>query len=209
MVELSKVELDETKNSKSSESESELTQDELRDSIHIMISSLLKLAIAVRDPAPVDRYIKSRAIDMSFYKAHDLAYLEELFPGIDEYLKERMAEATLQRRRFLEYSARHHFKLARDSSPEETEEEGDDTASLYAETNASSLPAPLRRESSTLEATFDTRSERSSFTSYASSGMGTRPKVPPPPPDAVLGGDPFECPYCHLLISPHDTPNWK
>jgi hypothetical protein len=204
-----KFKLNEPRNTQSSESDSEISQDELEESIHIIISSLLKLAIAVRNPAPVDRYIKSRAIDMSFYKTHDLAYLEELYPGIDVYLKERMAEATLQRRRFLEYSARHHFKLARDSSPEETEEEGDDAASLYAETTASSLPAPLRHESSTLEAAFDTRSERSSFTSYASSGMGTRPKVPPPPAHTVLGGDPFECPYCRLLISPQDTYTWK
>lgn len=204
-----KFKLNEPKHIQSSVSDSEISQDELAESVHIIISSLLKLAIAVRNPAPVDRYIKSRAIDMSFYKSHDLAYLEELFPGIDGYLKERMAEATLQRRRFLEYSARHHFKLARDSSPDEREEEGDDAASLYAETTASSLPAPLRRESSTLEAAFDTRSERSSFTSYASSGMGTRPKVPPPPADAILGGDPFECPYCRLLISPQDTYSWK
>lgn len=194
-------------------STSELSHEELQDGIHIIISSLLKLAIAVRNPAPFDRYVKSRAIDMSFYKVHDLACIEEMFPGIERYLKGRMAEATLQRRRFLEYSARHHYKLARDSSPEESEEDGIDSASLYAETNASSLPLHLRLESSTIVNQFeippDTRSERSSFTSYASSGMGTRPKIPPPPFDAVLGGDPFECPYCHLLISPQDTYNWR
>jgi hypothetical protein len=146
---------------------------------------------------------------MSFYKVHDLDYIEEMFPGIDRYLKERMAEATLQRRRFLEYSARHHYKLARDSTPEESEEDGIDSASLYAETNASSLPPPLRLGSSIIEIPSDTRSQRSSFTSYASSGMGIRPKIPPPPFDAVLGGDAFECPYCRLLISPQDTYNWR
>jgi len=210
VIELSKNEYESPKNSKSPVSE--LSHEELGDSIHVIISSLLKLAIAVRNPAPFDRYVKSRAIDMSYYKIHDLAYVEEIFPGIDGYLKERMGEATLQRRRFLEYSARHHYKLARDSSPEESEEDNIESASLYASTNASSLPLPLRHESSAIETPYrpyDTRSERSSFTSYASSGMGTRPKIPPPPSDAVLGGDPFECPYCRLLVSPQDTYNWK
>jgi hypothetical protein len=207
VIELLKIESSEPKDPKSFASE--LSHDDLRGSIHVIISSLLKLAIAVRNPAPFDRYIKSRDIDMSYYKTHDLAYVEEMFPGIGGYLKERMAEATLQRRRFLEYSARHHYKLARGSSPEELEDGDIDSVSLYTATNASSLPPPLLHEFSTIEIPYDNRSSISSLTSYASSGMGTRPKVPPPPSDADLGGDPFECPYCHLLISPQDTYNWK
>ena len=186
------------------------TQEELQDGVSSIISSLLKLALAVRNPAPLDRYVKSGAIDMSYYKPHDLAYIEEMFPGIDDYLKERMAEATLQRRRFLEYSARHQCKLARDTEIKDDGDDNIDTLSIYASTNASSLPAPILHELSKLEAPDDVRSETSSLTSYASSGMGKRAKVPSPPSYAVLGSsEPFECPYCRLLIAPQDTYGWK
>ncbi|EXJ77655.1 hypothetical protein A1O3_09884 [Capronia epimyces CBS 606.96] len=86
-----------------------------------------------------------------------------------------------------------------------------ESVSVSGETTASSLPAEIRLELSQSEArNVASFSESSSMTSYASSSMdGSRPRVPSPPEGAVLGGDPFECPYCFQIVAEPDRYHWK
>jgi hypothetical protein len=191
--------------------------DRLRSMTHTLLGSLLRLNVAIRDPAPLDRYNRSRSIDVSHFESYDLEHVETLFPQLPGFLIRRLVNAILARRRFLEYSTKHHFKHSLGLDISRQEDDGpsahlvlaDNDNTKFSEKASTSAPPDLPI-SELFEKVNQERLETSSLTSYASStGPSGRPKVPPPPEDANLGGDPFECPYCYLLVDILDTDAWR
>ena len=181
-------------------------------SIHAIINSLLRLNVAIRNPAPLDRYSKSKVIDVSHWERPDREHIQEFFPKLAGFLQSRLLNAVLERRQFLEYSARHHFKLAQglneNDSIDAVEGESESIFPGYSNTAASSGPTDVSVSQLFREIT--DKEETGSDTSYASSTSSIwRRGVPRPPSNAVLGGDPFECPYCYLMVCIQNKKAWK
>ncbi|KAF5600434.1 hypothetical protein FPANT_2390, partial [Fusarium pseudoanthophilum] len=99
-----------------------------------VVNCLLRLSVAIRNPAPHDRFIKSHLIDTSHYEIFDIQHVSSKFKNIEPLLAERLGKAISRRRQFFNYRLAHRAKLLQGL----THEGGD------AETIASSLPEHLK-----------------------------------------------------------------
>ncbi|KAF5583094.1 transcription factor [Fusarium subglutinans] len=161
------------------------------------IDCLLRLSLAIANPAPHERFRKLGAgpdEDVSFYEAHDVRYVQEKFPEISQGLSDVLGKFITRRRQFFKYREAHHAKLAA-GLDQETQKDTNRTE-VVPHTVASSIPEHLK-ESSVIDE--DSRSNMAmSETSYATSAgylmledgeMKPAPplRVPPRPPEADKG----------------------
>ncbi|KAF5576616.1 transcription factor Cys6 [Fusarium pseudoanthophilum] len=181
------------------------------------IDCLLRLSLAIANPAPHERFRKLGAgpdEDISFYEAHDVRYVQDKFPNISQSLAAILGKFITRRRQFFKYRESHHAKLAA-GLDQETQKDTSRTE-VVPNTVASSLPEHFK-ESGVIDE--DNRSDMAmSETSYATSAgylmledgeMKPAPplKVPPRPPEADKGV--FECPFCYRIISASSRGAWK
>ncbi|EWY86007.1 hypothetical protein FOYG_10670 [Fusarium oxysporum NRRL 32931] len=99
-----------------------------------VVNCLLRLSVAIRNPAPHDRFIKSHSIDTSHYEIFDIQHVSSKFRTVEPLLAERLGKAISRRRQFFNYRLAHRTKQSQGL----TYEGGD------AETIASSLPEYLK-----------------------------------------------------------------
>lgn len=170
-----------------------------------VVNCLLRLSVAIRNPAPHDRFIESHSIDMSHYEPFDIQHVYSKFDSIDPELAERLGKAISRRRQFFKYRMAHRMRLAHGL---------DDHHFGDAETIASSLPEHLKGQFDTdqLYPSVPFRDDCSdagiSQTSYATSTANRdERRVPPLPAEASKG--PFECPFCFMMVSIPDRLSWK
>jgi hypothetical protein len=170
------------------------------------VTCLLRLSMAVRNPAPHDQFMKSMNIDTSFYEEHDIKHVEEKFPDADNFLVTRLGRAISRRRQYLKYREAHHKKLAYGID----KEQGDShTEAARQSTVASSLPSALK-EVDHIDLTEDSGSESGvSMASSVTSANGTVKLRPPPLPREAQDGNPFECPLCFMIVSIRGTRSWQ
>ncbi|KAG5807197.1 hypothetical protein H9Q74_007891 [Fusarium xylarioides] len=181
------------------------------------IDCLLRLSLAIANPAPHERFRKLGAgpdEDISFYEAHDVRYVQDKFPKISQDLPNVLGKFITRRRQFFKYRESHHAKLAAGVN-QETQKDTSRTE-VVPNTVASSLPEHFKGSGVIDE---DSRSDMAmSETSYATSAgylmledgeMKPAPplKVPPRPPEADKGV--FECPFCYRMISASTRGAWK
>ncbi|CVL00347.1 uncharacterized protein FPRN_08533 [Fusarium proliferatum] len=79
------------------------------------IDCLLRLSLAIANPAPHERFRKLGAgpdEDVSFYEAHDVRYVQDKFPKISQDLPGVLGKFITRRRQFFKYREAHHAKLA-------------------------------------------------------------------------------------------------
>ncbi|WXC58023.1 hypothetical protein SNK03_003921 [Fusarium graminearum] len=190
---------------------------------------LLRLSVAIANPAPHERFRKLGAgssKDISFYEPHDIAYVRDKFPKITDELSKALGKFITRRRQFFEYRLAHHEKL---SSGIETLASNKETDTGHTEvvskTIASSLPeefkAPAKFDPQVAVIDEDIQSDTGmSQTSYATSAefifgetdQETHKPAPPlrvpPRPSAAEDGI-FECPFCYRIISARTRTAWK
>ncbi|KAH7223000.1 hypothetical protein BKA60DRAFT_668921 [Fusarium oxysporum] len=99
-----------------------------------VVNCFLRLSVAIRNPAPHDRFIKSHSIDTSHYETFDIQHVSSKFRTIEPLLAERLGKAISRRRQFFNCRLAHRTKLSQGLT-----HEGSD-----AETIASSLPEYLK-----------------------------------------------------------------
>ncbi|KAG5797975.1 hypothetical protein H9Q69_002980 [Fusarium xylarioides] len=168
-----------------------------------VVNCLLRLSVAIRNPAPHDRFIKSHSIDTSHYEIFDIQHVSSKFRTIEPLLAERLGKAISRRRQFFNYRLAHRAKLSQGL----THEGGD------AETIASSLPEHLKDAASGQPLPIDGiggEGSDSGFsqTSYATSLADVNQcRVPPLPKESSEG--PFECPFCYTIIVANTRSSWK
>ncbi|KAI8681049.1 C2H2-type domain-containing protein [Fusarium keratoplasticum] len=170
-----------------------------------VVNCLLRLNVAIRNPAPHDRFVESHSTDTSHYEPFDIEHVYSKFKSIDPGLAERLGKAISRRRQFFKYREAHRMKLSH----------GIDYHYLRdAETIASSLPEHFKdkigaSQFSRLPVFEDNYSDAGvSQTSYATSATDTEQRrVPPLPAEASKG--PFECPFCFMIIAVTDRSSWK
>ncbi|KAF5568402.1 transcription factor Cys6 [Fusarium phyllophilum] len=181
------------------------------------IDCLLRLSLAIANPAPHERFRKLGAgpdEDISFYEAHDIRYVQDKFPKISQDLPDVLGKFITRRRQFFKYRESHHAKLAAGLDQETQKDTG--RTEIVPNTVASSLPEHFKGSGVIDE---DNRSDMAmSETSYATSAgylmledgeIKPAPplKVPPRPPEADKGV--FECPFCYRMISASTRGAWK
>lgn len=181
------------------------------------IDCLLRLSLAIANPAPHERFRKLGAgpdEDVSFYEAHDICYVQDKFPNISQELPDILGKSITRRRQFFKYREAHHAKLA--AGLDEEIQKDTSRTEIVPNTVASSLPERFTRSGVIDE---DSRSDIAmSETSYASSAgylmledgemkPASPLKVPPRPQEADTGI--FECPYCYRMISANTRGAWK
>jgi hypothetical protein len=195
----------------------------LRSRIESILSTLLRFNAVIRKPTPVDRYQKAQSINVDHFRRYAEAHLEELFKGMDiqPFLKERTIAAMLARLRFFEYAKKYHERLAAALSHAQIAEQDQQSGESEREDSHNGNYASASTVGTGAEdaiATGELRdmpkkdefSDTASQTSYATSiGSNVRAQVPFPPPTANLDGEPFQCPYCYLIIQVWSRQDWK
>jgi hypothetical protein len=194
----------------------ELTQ--LLRNIAEINTCLMRLAMAIRNPAPHDRFKESAHIDVSYFESFDIDHVRGKFPMAQEYLVLRLGKAISRRRQYLRYREEHrnkyeqglmlylHVETADASHPiPQTVAPSEHIES----TVASSLPLAIKSSATALELVEDDLYEDTlSQTSYASSAQDSARLRPPPLPSAGQSGEPFECPLCFRFTSVRQLAAW-
>jgi hypothetical protein len=81
--------------------ESELVQ--LLSNVVDIITCLMRLSIAVHDPAPHDQITSMSSINISDLEKSDVGHVQEKFPFAEEFLKERLGCAMSHWRHYMQY----------------------------------------------------------------------------------------------------------
>ncbi|KAF1918320.1 hypothetical protein BDU57DRAFT_447181, partial [Ampelomyces quisqualis] len=196
---------------------SELAQ--LASNISEINSCLMRLSLAIRNPAPHDQFKESAQIDVTHFEAFDIEHVRGKFPLAAEYLVLRLGKAISRRRHYLRYRQTHRKKLEQGLKPQPRLQElihpSQETSTAPApsekidSTVASSMPLAIKASTSTTNLDEGDYYEDSlSQTSYASSNSDPCRLRPPPLPADGRDGHPFECQLCFRFTSVRLTPAW-
>jgi hypothetical protein len=201
---------------------------ELFRSVVEAITSLFKLSIAIRNPAPRDRYAKSAGIT-PYDDKYDIGHVWEKFPYARRtpWLVTRLGKSITRCRHYLRYREKHHEKLAHVPRAVEKKdplqvvlpvEDGlvsEREATRTTQSSMSGTPTENQTKASTYVApgpnAAEDLSDKGSITSYATSVSEEDPghiRVPPPPEESA-NEMPFECPYCFTIQTIKDWNSWK
>jgi hypothetical protein len=201
-----------------------------------IITCLYKLSTTLRNPAPRDRIQKSAAIGVSHYEHFDVQHAAQKFPGIPQYLSQRMGRANTKRRQLLRYYQKHHDKMSRyvdhpkaahwqgesvGISRDRSEPELERMEHTLITTRTTATATNSQTTVTTLKITQEAideiqvdaeweagRSQTSFATSVAEDGQ-IKFRVPPPPEgNSSFDGTPFECPYCYMFTAVKSSYAW-
>ncbi|KAH3913620.1 hypothetical protein HBH56_105500 [Parastagonospora nodorum] len=184
-----------------------------------VIVCLMRLSIAIRNPAPHDRFRHSRQMNDPPQEPWDIAHVREKFPDAPEYLVLRLGRAISRRRQYLVYREEHRMKLGEDLDLEPKPQGSkapqnagnlDTTTSEWANSTVASSLAPAVKESIIVPDFGITPPDEdaASQTSYASSNSDPSKIRPPKLPEHGLNGEPFECPLCFRFTSVKHLHAW-
>ena len=182
-----------------------------------IVTCLMRLSMAIRNPAPHDQFKESVHIDTSHFETYDVEHVRSKFPGAEEYLVTRLGKAVSRRRQYLKYRDLHRKKY--EQGLQQVQLEAPPVAipapvaiapsEVVQSTVASSIPLAIKTSTSTTELDEnDYYEDTLSQTSYASSANDSTKLRPPPLPEEGQNGDPFECPLCFRLTSVRQPSAW-
>ncbi|KAJ8116681.1 hypothetical protein OPT61_g1931 [Boeremia exigua] len=165
-----------------------------------LITSLMRLTMAIRHPAPTRQILR---IDKSYYEPYDVQHVQAKFSNSAPYLITRLGRAISSRRQYLTYREKHCQKLSKGIEAIGFE----DLRTEQTDNSTEATPIPTLDPASQPESSFFNDNETMSQTSYASSFKNTI-RTPHLPKEASKG-EPYECPLCFSLIAIYTTATWK
>ncbi|RYP83569.1 hypothetical protein DL769_001323 [Monosporascus sp. CRB-8-3] len=182
--------------------------DQILGAIGAIIDCLLRLSVAIRNPAPHDHFkYRAGAGVVDYYEQWDVQHVQDKFPRLNPRISERLGKAISWRRQYFKYRKEHHNRLFGGLDSDAVE--GDEKPTV-----ASSLPDHLKEFTEgeklvmhDLAALSDDQTE-TSHTSYAPSAVNSDQLRVPPMPMEHLNG-PFICPFCRLMLSIDTRNAWK
>lgn len=153
---------------------------------------LMRLSLAIRNPAPHDQFKGSANINLTYYESFDIKHVREKFPTAPDFLINRLGKANSRRRQYLCYRKKHRQKLSQglELITELSKIEGTVISSLPLELKVGGSATKLLNRDNYYEETL-------SQTSYGSSRYDPSDLRPPPLPEEGQNGDPFECSLCY------------
>ena len=198
---------DEIANDTSDDEEPTTEIQELRESVATIINCLFQMSMLVRKPAQHDMIMGSRRAEVAMFEPFDYNHVRDKYPRADESIVERLGVAVTRRRKYLKYRERHALKLKQGINKVIPERDGETvvegTVSLLSDTIATDIKESNIR--------FDDGGSDSgvSQTSYAQTLLSGGDITIPKPPKIAQGGSPFECPFCHFIITTKGTRSWN
>ncbi|KAF2867799.1 hypothetical protein BDV95DRAFT_502175, partial [Massariosphaeria phaeospora] len=192
---------------------------QLASNIAEIITCLMRLSMAIRNPAPHDQFKESAQIDTSHYEHYDIEHVRDKFPNAEDYLVIKLGKAISRRRQYLRYRDEHRKRLEQGLELVEQQTRAAPTVTFaptlsapsqwIQSTVASSIPEVVKANSSAVDLdNNDYYEDTLSQTSYASSTNDSTKLRPPPLPELGLDGDPFECPLCFRFTSVRHVSAW-
>jgi hypothetical protein len=188
----------------------ELTQ--LASNMAEINTCLMRLSMAIRNPAPHNQFRESKNLDMSHFENFDIDHVRGKFPNAQEYLISRLGKAISRRRQYLRYRTEHRARLEQGLVSKSHDYDAKPLAVVVAapsenlqSTVASSIPRTIKANT-TID--FDDYEDTLSQTSYTSSNSDPSKLRPPPLPEAGVNGEPFECTLCCRMTSARQTNLW-
>ncbi|KAF2658684.1 hypothetical protein K491DRAFT_652646, partial [Lophiostoma macrostomum CBS 122681] len=190
---------------------------QLMSNVAEITTCLMRLSMAIRNPAPHDQFKESAEIDMSYFEAFDIDHVRSKFPQAEEFLVLRLGKAISRRRQYLRYRDEHQKKLKDGLEGAVNILEIQTAGAVIAQapsvrfesTVASSIPMALKVPAlmTHIDDT-DYYEDALSQTSYASSMTDDKKLRPPPLPEQGQDGNPFECPLCFRFTSIRHASAW-
>ncbi|KAI4240284.1 MAG: hypothetical protein L6R40_005220 [Gallowayella cf. fulva] len=192
--------------SSSEDEESKSETQQLHGSVATIISCLFQMSMLVRKPAQHDLRMASRKADVVHYEHYDYKHVSDKYRGADDMIVSRLGRAITLRRKYLKYRERHAMKLKQGLNNAAGDKSIKDNA-----TSAGALSETVVTDVQCRNIDFQDNASDSgiSQTSYAPTLMTGGNITIPAPPRASQGGEPFECPYCHFIITAQSTRSWN
>lgn len=188
--------------------ETEISQ--IQFSIKKRVDLLLRLSISMRDPADHDQFFTAD-LDTSRFEPFDIHYVQDKLPGIPEDISTRLGKVISKRRLYFKYREAHMSKFAQGLTDQQNSSDDEEVTKLEPpSTIASSLPERVKKLEVVDLDKRDAESEATE-TSFATSASGSDDhalRIPAIPAD-LANGDPFECPFCHMVVSISGRRAWK
>jgi hypothetical protein len=209
-----------------SDNESEPSEGKLTTELAQLVSNmaeinscLMRLSLAIRNPAPHDQFKESTKIDIGHFEAFDIEHVRGKFPAAEEYLVIRLGKAISRRRQYLRYREEHRKRLEQGLATQSFSQEPITTRNIphtvaplsekLDSTVASSIPLAVKVSALTTNLDEnDYYEDTLSQTSYASSNTDICRLRPLPLPDEGQDGNPFECPLCFRITSVRHITAW-
>lgn len=210
-------------------------QERFVETCHV-ITCLYRFTITMRSPAQRDRLQKCASIDVSHYEFFDIGHASNKFPGVEQFLIDRLGKANTRRRQLLLYHRKHHTTisqyldlvpvnpgLAAQGMPGvaglreiyETESPlndqliaspGTGATTVHTQTTISTF---VQGPSGLIYTGSDSGHTQTSYATSAADDTHTLLSVPSPPnPERTLDGEPFECPYCFRIVAVDSIRAW-
>ncbi|KAH8588317.1 hypothetical protein B0O99DRAFT_677508 [Bisporella sp. PMI_857] len=201
---------------------------QLMDSLRFTLGCLYR--IPIRRPTSIDRLKKLSSIDLSHFEPFDSSYVAERCPTASEVLKQRLKVMISNRRRVLNYRARHYKNIKPTVRVVQGPlmEPGPDLPRIEAfhqrESNQSevqsSRPSQVSKATTFKPDDFpypppdlfspdDASVAESTPSSTVSSWTGSQKLYVPPRPKPISGGNAFLCPYCFVICKAKSDHTWK
>ena len=177
---------------------------QLYANIKTTVTSLMRMSITIRAPAPHSQLARTVTMDMdkSYHEPYDVQHVEAKFGKIAPYLISRLGRAISSRRQYLAYREKHCQKLSKGIEKLGFEEAR--TEHTTNSTEATPIPASDHTINSDM---LDDGDETLSQTSYAPS-LKNAIRTPRLPKEAARS-EPYECPLCFSLVAIYNTAAWK
>ncbi|KAF2661221.1 ankyrin [Lophiostoma macrostomum CBS 122681] len=199
-----------------------------------LVGSLLKLSLIIQSSSRRGKFVRSsreKPYDTNF----DILHVLESFPyaAKNHFLIERLGKANAQRRQWLAYRRNHRGRLSsfESSGLDQTDNARSQQTGLEAllQADMTSVASVSTRPSventmtdnSTTATTFyedmqlqlnqGAGNESSSEVSFSASSVSGRDKAPleiPCMPSEAASGEPFECPFCFVIIAVANLQSW-
>ncbi|KAL7936009.1 hypothetical protein V8C35DRAFT_296599 [Trichoderma chlorosporum] len=177
--------------------------EQIASNVPDTINCLLRLSVAIRNPAPHDRFVAAVPIDESHYESFDIQHVQAKFPKIDSFLAQRLGKAISRRRHYFRYRESHHSKL---SHGLDLIDQADGKSTIASSIPGYAKDTGMNNALSAIneDAVSDSGISQTSFASSVADTEGIR--IPPLPKSAESG--PFECPFCYMIIIAANRTSW-
>ncbi|KGO70065.1 hypothetical protein PEX1_068390 [Penicillium expansum] len=187
------------------DSELELEDNDMTDiqmlfqSLRNTINLLFQMSMAIRRPADHDRLLGVKIKDESYFELWAQKHISHKFPNAKNSIIPRLSAAMARQKAVLKYFARHRAKLGKGLSND------GDTGTQLSETVATEVVLAEDHlqflETNSTSGISETSYAPSIFTSNESLSF-------PNPPKKSADENPFECPYCCLVIKIKGKKDW-
>jgi hypothetical protein len=178
--------------------------DQIMASTSQVVTLLLRLSAAIRNPASHDRWLNSRQIDTYAFQVHGINHVKAKFPKISPKLAQRLGTAIAMRRGYHKYREKHHTKLTAGLCDDD-----DDERTVIESTTASSLPKNAKELYLDVLLENDKGSDSGrTATSFATSTT-LEDGLRVPLPRGEIYDTPFECPLCFNMVNVGNGAAWK